>query len=68
MGTLRLLAPTERVMARHAWCFHDSDTQCIEQAVGMATRHPADLERIVRWARGERPHGEERFFGSSSGR
>jgi hypothetical protein len=31
------------------------------QAVRVATLHPVDLERIERWARGEGPHGEERF-------
>jgi hypothetical protein len=61
MGTLRLLAPTECVMDRLAWYFHDADTQCLEQAVGVATRNPVDLKRIERWARRERPHGEERF-------
>lgn len=61
LGTLRLLAPTECVMDRLAWYFHDADTQCLEQAVQVATRHPVDLERIERWARGERPHGEQRF-------
>ena len=61
MGTLRLLAPTECVMDRLAWYLHDADTECLEQAVQVATRHPVDLERIERWARGERPHGEERF-------
>jgi hypothetical protein len=61
MGTLRLLAPTECVMDRLAWYFHDADTQCLDQAVGVATRHPVDLKRIARWARAERPYGEERF-------
>ena len=61
MGTLRLLAPTECVMDRLAWYFHDADTQCLEQAVGVAARHPVDLKRIEQWARGERPHGAERF-------
>ena len=61
MGTLRLLAPTECVMDRLAWYFHDADTECLQQAVQVARRHPVDLERIARWARGERPHGEERF-------
>lgn len=61
MGTLRLLAPTECVMDRLAWYFHASDTQCLEQAVSVAMRHPVDLNRVERWARGERPHGEERF-------
>ena len=61
MGTLRLLAPTECVMDRLAWYFHDADTQCLDQAIQVATRHPVDLKRIARWARGERPHGEARF-------
>jgi hypothetical protein len=60
-GSLRLLAPTECVMDRLAWYIHDADTQCLEQAVRVATLHPIDLKRIGRWARGERPHGEERF-------
>ena len=61
MGTLRLLAPTECVMDRLAWYFHDADTECLEQAIQVAMRHPVDLKRIERWARGERPHGEYRF-------
>lgn len=61
LGTLRLLAPTECVMDRLAWFIHDADTQCLDQAVRVATLHPVDLERIERWARGERPHGGERF-------
>ncbi len=61
MGTLRLLAPTECVMDRLAWFIHEADTQCLEQAVRVATLQPVDLERVERWARGERPHGQERF-------
>ena len=61
MGTLRLLAPTECVMDRLAWYIHDADTQCLEQAVRVATLHPIDLKRIERWARGEGPRGVERF-------
>lgn len=61
LGTLRLLAPTECVMDRLAWYFHDADTQCLEQAVRVATLHPVDMKRIGRWARGERPYGEDRF-------
>lgn len=60
-GTLRLLAPTECVMDRLAWYIYDADTQCLEQAVRVARLHPVDLERIERWARSERPRGEERF-------
>ena len=39
----------------------EADTECLVQAIQVAMRHPVDLKRIERWARGERPHGEERF-------
>jgi hypothetical protein len=60
-GTLRLLHPTECVMDRLAWYFHNADRQCLEQAIRVSRRHPVDLRRIERWARKERPHGPERF-------
>jgi len=60
-GTLRLLHPTECVMDRLAWYFHDADRQCLEQAVQVASHQTVDLRRIERWARKERPHGPERF-------
>jgi hypothetical protein len=60
-GVLRLLRPTECVMDRLTWYFHDADTECLEQAVRVATLHPVDLARVERWARRERPHGAERF-------
>lgn len=60
-GVLRLLRPTECVMDRLAWYFHGADPQCLEQAIRVASLHAVDLARIERWARGERPHGEERF-------
>jgi hypothetical protein len=60
-GVLRILRPTECVMDRLAWYIHDADPQCLEQALRVANLHAVDLKRIERWARGERPHGEERF-------
>ena len=54
------------VMDRLAWYFHDADTQCLEQAIQVAMRHPVDLKRIERWARCERPHGEERIKSDST--
>jgi len=60
-GVLRLLLPTECVMDRLAWYLHSADLQCLEQAVRVASLHAVDLGRIERWARGEQPHGEERF-------
>lgn len=60
-GVLRLLHPTDCVMDRLAWYFHDADRQCLEQALQVARRQSIDLDRIERWARSERPHGAERF-------
>jgi hypothetical protein len=60
-GTLRLLHPTECVMDRLAWYFHNADRQCLEQAIQVASRHSVDLRRIERWARKELPHGPKRF-------
>ncbi len=60
-GVLRILHPTECVMDRLTWYFHNTDRQCLEQALQVARRHPVDLARIERWASGERPHGPERF-------
>lgn len=60
-GVLRLLHPTECVMDRLAWYIHDTDRQCLEQAVQVAKRHPIKLKRIEHWAAGEGPNGSERF-------
>ncbi len=60
-GTLRILSPTECVMDRLTWYFHDADRQCLEQALQVARKHPVKLARIERLAAGERPHGPERF-------
>jgi hypothetical protein len=60
-GVLRLLRATECVMDRLVWYIHEADTQCLEQAVRVASLHPVDLKRIEPWARGEGPEGLERF-------
>lgn len=60
-GTLRILHPTECVMDRLVWYFHNADRQCLEQALQVAKRHPINLTRVKRWATRERPHGAERF-------
>ncbi len=60
-GMLRILHPTECVMDRLTWYFHDADRQCLEQALQVARKHHVDLTRIERWAAAEQPHGTERF-------
>jgi hypothetical protein len=53
-GVLRLLGPTECVMDRLAWYFHNGDLECLEQAVAVASQNPIDLERVADWAKRER--------------
>jgi hypothetical protein len=60
-GVLRLLHPTECVMDRLTWYFHNADRQCLEQALQVARHQSINLARIERWARKELPHGVERF-------
>lgn len=60
-GVLRLLHPTECVMDRLTWFIHTADRQCLEQAVQVARRHPVNLKRIERWAKGEDPNGPRGF-------
>ncbi len=60
-GVLRILRPTECVMDRLSWYFHDADRQCLEQALQVARCQSINIERIERWAKKERPYGAERF-------
>ncbi|MEN8182081.1 MAG: hypothetical protein ABFS46_06055 [Myxococcota bacterium] len=58
-GILRILTPTDSVMDRLAWYYHASDTQTLEQAVGVAAANEVDLERIEAWSKRER--ADEKF-------
>jgi hypothetical protein len=60
-GVLRILHPTECVMDRLTWFFHNADRQCLEQALQVTRRHPVNLKRIERWAAKEGPNGLARF-------
>ena len=57
-GTLRLLPPTECVMDRLTWYYHDNDPQALDQAIWVASRHPIDLDRIEEWSAGEHATGK----------
>lgn len=49
-GPIRMLTPTECVMDRLAWYFHDDDTQALDQAIAVALRQHIELDEISRWA------------------
>jgi hypothetical protein len=57
-GLLRLLPPTECVMDRLTWYYHDNDPQALDQAIWVAARHPIDLDRIEEWSAEENAAGE----------
>lgn len=49
-GTVRIISPTDCVKDRLAWYYHDNDTECLEQALLVATTHPVDIHEIERWS------------------
>jgi hypothetical protein len=61
-GVLRLLPPTECVMDRLVWYYHDRDPQALDQALWVAQRHPVDLRRIEEWSLRERSEAQFREF------
>lgn len=56
---LKLLSPTQSVMDRLSAYFHWNDLQCLDQAVGIAEKHPVNINKIKAWAKHE---GEEEKF------
>lgn len=58
-GFLRLLSPTDCVKDRLAWYYHDNDTECLEQAILVASKNPVDVAEIDRWSKRE---GKTSFF------
>ena len=49
-GVVRIISPTDCVKDRLVWYYHDNDTECLEQAVLVATGNDVDLEEIERWS------------------
>lgn len=54
-----LLSPTQCVMDRLAWFYHNNDRQCLEQALEVARRHPIKLKSVEIWSSEE--GAEEKF-------
>ena len=52
-GTLLVISPTDCVKDRLAWFYHDSDRQCLGQAILVAKNHPVDMTEIEKWSEGE---------------
>lgn len=58
-GVVRIISPTDCVKDRLAWYYHDNDTECLEQAVLVATNNDVDLEEVKRWSAVE---GKRKIF------
>ncbi len=52
-GIVRIISPTDCVKDRLAWYYHSNDTQCLQQAILVATANPVDLTEIERWSHTE---------------
>ena len=55
-GIVRILSPTDCVKDRLTWYYHSNDTQCLQQAILVATANPVDLAEIGRWSTVEGKH------------
>ena len=58
-GKVSLFSPTQCVMDRLAWFYHNNDRQCLDQAVTVSKHHKVNIEKIRRWSKGE--GAEEKF-------
>jgi hypothetical protein len=52
-GILRVISPTDCVKDRLAWYYHNSDHQCLDQAILVSKSQSIDLDEIGRWSEGE---------------
>ncbi len=60
-GIVRIISATDCVKDRLAWYFHNNDTECLEQAVLVASANDIDIEEVARWAVVE---GKQQVFAS----
>ncbi|WP_148284994.1 nucleotidyltransferase family protein [Pseudobdellovibrio exovorus] len=58
-GKVTLLSPTQCVMDRLAWFYHNNDRQCLDQAVMVATDNNINLTKVKRWS--EKEKSTEKF-------
>ena len=52
-GKVSLLSPTQCVMDRLAWFYHNNDRQCLDQAIAVAKNHQVNLAKIKKWSKSE---------------
>lgn len=52
-GVVRIISATDCVKDRLAWYYHDNDTECLEQAILVATSNDIDIREVERWSTAE---------------
>ena len=57
-GLLRIISPTDCVKDRLTWYYHDKDTECLRQAILVASSIKIDIKEIERWSKVEDKHAE----------
>jgi hypothetical protein len=55
-GIVRIISPTDCVKDRLTWYYHSNDTQCLQQAILVASANTVDLTEIERWSKAEGKH------------
>lgn len=53
-GKITLFSPTQCVMDRLAWFYHNNDRQCLDQAIMVASDHDINLSKVKAWSQKER--------------
>lgn len=57
--TVKLLSPTQSVMDRLVWFYHNNDRQCLDQAVAICLAQKVNMREVRGWSREE---GAEEAF------
>lgn len=61
-GKVILLSPTQCVMDRLAWFYHNKDRQCLDQAVMVASTQSVNLSKIEKWSKTEDASDKFKIF------
>ena len=61
-GKVSLFSPTQCVMDRLAWFYHNNDRQCLDQAVMVATDHKINMTKVKAWSQNEKSMEKFQIF------
>lgn len=61
-GKVSLFSPTQCVMDRLAWFYHNNDRQCLDQAVMVAKDHEINMTKAKAWSQNEKSMEKFQIF------